>query len=288
LNKNSKIDKDSFNKDDIIKAFQNLGFSVNDARVYISLLSFGSSNPVKISEDTHVDRSRVYDSLRRLGKKGYIIEEPIKRGPKYKAKDPSHIISALRKEYNHKLELTEDLEKNLQDYSPIHKEPFLMMIKGEVAILKEIKELIDNAENFLKFIITPDLSKNREKFTKIVGLLAQKVENNPSIKIEIALNFKEEDFQYMLKKLYENKIDVYLWGIGDVLPYGLYLSEKSYIFTILNIGQVPTYDIGLTIENAQPKMMEGFKHLFEFNIISDSHRGTIIRAKKSSFDPDTK
>ena len=81
---NLKMNKDDIDTEKIIKDLVSLGFTLNDARVYLSLFFLGPSKPVQISEDCKVDRSRVYDSLRRLRKKGYITEEPVKISPMYK------------------------------------------------------------------------------------------------------------------------------------------------------------------------------------------------------------
>ncbi|MBN2154584.1 MAG: TrmB family transcriptional regulator [Candidatus Lokiarchaeota archaeon] len=269
-----------FEREKIETGLQHLGFTMNDARVYISLIVLGPSIPAKIAEDSQVDRSRVYDSLRRLTKKGYVEEEPIKRGPYYKAKNPIEIFSALRKEFREKITLSASLEKLLENYHPPMKQPFLVSLSGKDPIYREILSIIENAEEFLKFIITPDISKNPENFKEISDLLVNKKRTIPSIKVEVALNLEEENYQFQLKKLYSHDIMIYKWDIGNVFPFGLYLSEKSYVFTTLSIGKTPEYSIGLTVENAVPRMMDGFKHLFEWNYLSYYQKGYMIRTKK--------
>ncbi len=91
-------DRINFDKNQIIKGLQNLGFTLNDSKVYFSLLTLGKSNPAKISEISGVDRPRVYDSLKRLKAKKFIEEEPTKRAPKYKAKPPKYVFNNLRME----------------------------------------------------------------------------------------------------------------------------------------------------------------------------------------------
>jgi len=288
MNTKSQIDKKEIDKEKLIGAFQQLGFSPNDSKVYISLLYLGPNSPIKISHDTEIDRSRVYDCLRRLQKKGYIIEEPTQRAPNYKANDPKPILSNLRKEYREKIEITESLEKMLKNYTPPKSKPFLVSIKGENAIFNSIKTLINNAEKFLQFIITPDISKNRERFPRIVNILVNKKRNNPNIRMEVAVNLKMDESQFLLKKLHEDEISVYLWEIGDVLPYGLYLSEKSYVFTTLDAGTLPTYNTGLTIENAHSDMLNGLIHLFQFHMVSYGVKGKMKLIKKFPPSPPPK
>ena len=276
-----QIHRDEIDKEKIIKDLVMLGFTLNDARVYVSLFFLGPSKPVSISEDCEVDRSRVYDSLRRLSKKGYALEEPVKRGSLYKAKNPNEILRELRKDYRIKGEISTSLEKKFEQYQPAYKQPFLVSIHGEIPIFREIISLISNADQYIQFIITPDFSMKRDYFIKIVDSLVEKKHQNPNIKIEIALNHKEGEFQFLLKKLHENDILIYLWYVGNVLPFGLYLSEKSYIFTTLDVEEKPTYNIGLTIENARPGMTEGFRQLFAFNNASYFKQGKMKRYTKS-------
>ncbi len=266
MDKKLQQQQDEIDEKDIIKDLVSLGFPLNDARVYFSLLKYGPLKPVKISEICGVDRSRVYDSLRRLTKKAYVQEEPVKRGPMYKAHPHREILSAIRKEYRQKNEISTSLEKNLDRFHSIADQPYLQSVKGKLQIFKEILHLIADANEFIKIILTPDFSMSNEFLKEITNKFLEKKRENSKIHIEVALNHPPEDFQHYLKTMDSNDISVYLWYIGNVLPYGLYISEKSYIFTILSsIDVEPSYNIGIMLQNAKGKMVEGFKHLFAFN-----------------------
>ena len=167
---------------------------------------------------------------------------------------------------------------------PKSENPFLVSLYGIESIYKEIISLIIKAEQNIQFIITPDFSMNREYLSGIVDALVEKKNTNPTINIEIALNPKEEKIQFHLKKLHENEVLIYLWYVGNVLPFGLYLSERSYIFTTLNVGKIPTYNIGLTVENSRPGMMEGFRQLFAFHNASYFIQGKMKRFSKDDIE----
>ena len=206
----------------------------------------------------------------------------------YKAKPPENILSDLRKEYRDKISISTSLEKDLQTYHAPKKQPFLVSLRGKESIFKEILSLIENAEQYIQIIITPDFSEDRDNFKIISEYLLQTQKENPTIKIEIALNLEEAEYQFMLKNLFEHGILIYKWDIGNVLPYGLYISEKSYIFTTLSVGEVPQYNTGLTIENATSEMMVGFKHLFEWNYISYYKKGKMVKFIPEDSDSDEK
>lgn len=57
----------------------NLGFSLNEAKVYVSLIECGTMNGYEIAKASGVSRSLVYGVIERLAAKGYI--QPIKVTP---------------------------------------------------------------------------------------------------------------------------------------------------------------------------------------------------------------
>ncbi|MCD6359596.1 MAG: TrmB family transcriptional regulator, partial [Armatimonadetes bacterium] len=61
--------------------FQNLGFSRNEAKVYLSLLGLNSVTGYQLSKLTGIRRSVVYDVLNRLIERGAVYttrEDPVK------------------------------------------------------------------------------------------------------------------------------------------------------------------------------------------------------------------
>lgn len=63
------------------ETLEGLGFSKNEAKVYLALLDIGSSTATKVAEKSNVHRTNVYDALERLISKGlvaYILKEDTK------------------------------------------------------------------------------------------------------------------------------------------------------------------------------------------------------------------
>ena len=131
MEKHSQFPRDQIDDEEIINDFVALGFMLNDARVYLTLLRHGPIKPVKISDITGVDRSRVYDSLKRLEKKQYVEKEPFDRGPLYKASDPHAILMSIRKEFREKTGI------NFVDAPENHK--FKRLSASQIAMLKRNK-----------------------------------------------------------------------------------------------------------------------------------------------------
>ena len=80
------------------------------------------SSPAKISEKSQVDRARVYDSLKRLVKRGIVEEEPVPRAPRYRAIPPNNVFGKIRKEYNKRIKLSEEMEKELKSIKNLAKD----------------------------------------------------------------------------------------------------------------------------------------------------------------------
>jgi DNA-binding MarR family transcriptional regulator len=54
------------------EVLQDLGLSVNEAKVFVALLNIGATTAGKIAEKCKLHRTNVYDSLERLGEKGLV------------------------------------------------------------------------------------------------------------------------------------------------------------------------------------------------------------------------
>src|SRR3989344_8785857 len=94
---------------------QKLGLLESESKVYLALLSLGSTSTGKIAKETELNRVSVYKALENLSRKGLV----------------SHVIKANRKYF----EATnpEVLEKIIEE-----KKKLLDNIKGQIPMLQEI------------------------------------------------------------------------------------------------------------------------------------------------------
>ncbi|MCP4761532.1 MAG: TrmB family transcriptional regulator [archaeon] len=270
-----------YEKTQIIEGLQNLGFTLNDSKVYFTLLTLGKSNPAKIAEVSGVDRARVYDSLKRLTKKKVVEEEPVKRAPQYKALPPQIVFDKIRDNFAQKITLTKDLQKKLQNYQTPIKEPSVWSITG-TGIPKAVEKLIEDAKEKISIILTPDISGIEPRFRNLVKQLMLKKQKNPaSMDIEIAFTIKDTtDHIDLIRNMYREDIAVYRWESGTILPFGLYISDNSFILTILvGVRALPEYSFGITMENASPEMIAGFDHLVAWSYAKLCKRAVFEKKK---------
>ncbi|MHA1745054.1 MAG: TrmB family transcriptional regulator [Promethearchaeota archaeon] len=262
---NSNSEEDTYKI--ISKNLQTLGFTINDSRIYVCLLKIGLSSPAKISEKSHVDRARVYDSLKRLVKRGIVEEEPVQRAPRYRAIPPEKVFNQIRLKLKKKIKLSQDLEKQLKNIKIKQnlENSSVWSIQSESKIRKQVDQLLEEAQEFCFIIWTFDDSPAAiREFEALNQTLLEKKRNNPNMQINIALNVfpENKDHKAIINRLFHANIEIYRWNTGHILPFGLYLTENAYLQTYLSkLDPRPSYTYGIFMENANQDQIVGFKVL---------------------------
>ena len=126
----------------IINSFKAVGFTEYEVKVYLSLLQHHPSSAYKISKDSSVPHSRVYDITRRLIKKGYVISQGT-NPEQYFPISPEELINSLKRD---NARLTEELQTQLDsinfesDFDPVWN------LSGKKETIELGFELIESAE----------------------------------------------------------------------------------------------------------------------------------------------
>ena len=90
------IKKDSLLIEMLEENLSKLGFSPSEIKIYLHLLKNGSSYPNKISSETKINRTNVYEALDRLVSKGvasFIVKNKIKW---FEAKSADSLLSIIK------------------------------------------------------------------------------------------------------------------------------------------------------------------------------------------------
>ncbi len=256
--------------EEINKNLQILGFTINDSRIYVTLLQIGFNTPAKISENSKVDRARVYDSLKRLVKRGIVEEEPVPRAPRYRALPPEKVFGKIRGRLNKKIKLANVLENQLNHIKqmPSSESNSIWAIRGEQKIRKQFYKFLRQCEDYCYIISTLDNSRGAiRELENLVDILIEKKEKNPKISIHLAIKIIPEsmDQKIFINHLFHAGIEVYRWNAGAVLPFGIYLTERAYLQAYLSsLSPKPSYEQGFYLENAGQEQISGLKHLCLF------------------------
>jgi sugar-specific transcriptional regulator TrmB len=111
-----------------LQTLREIGLTEGESKVYISLLKLGSTTSGPLTDHSQVSRSKIYNILERLIKKGlvsFIIKEKTRY---YQAEDPIKIQQYLDKREKEFLEQRKDIDKLL---------PFLQKEKNSAQAISE-------------------------------------------------------------------------------------------------------------------------------------------------------
>ena len=204
-------------------------FALNlyEAKVWAALLSRGVSTAGELSDIANVPRSRSYDILESLEKKGFVVMK-LGKPIKYLAVSPPEVINRVKK--NMKNEADEKI-----------KEPsdFAGSLKGRRNLYDHLEESIRKAENKVNIMTTSQgLIRKIESLKQAFQEL-----KNKGVNIRIAAPLDNESrklIQEELKGLAEIK------EIQDINARFCTVDGKEVTFMVLDDKDVhPNYDIGI-------------------------------------------
>src|SRR4030042_35877 len=113
----------------ITKVLDNLGYSPNEIKVYLTLNKHGSTKAGRISKLASIDRSSAYNALKLLQEKGLVSYVMIGKVKWFQATGPRRILDYLK-------EQQEDVQEIIPSLQELHKSA---KIEGQVRLFKGIK-----------------------------------------------------------------------------------------------------------------------------------------------------
>jgi sugar-specific transcriptional regulator TrmB len=284
---NGKSEENYLDEEVLLKDLQRLGFTINDSRIYMTLLKIGINSPAKIAEKSNVDRARVYDSLKRLVKRKIVEEEPVHRGPRYRAYPPKEIFDMIRNEYEDKIQLTESIVDKLENLKNIAKiQDTVWALQGSQKVLAKIEEFLLAAEHEFYWVITPDISLH--DLQELADKIIYKKQISPEIIIKIAMRVNN-DHKNLMNRLFHGNVELYHWDQGGILPFGIVLTENSFLQTYLgSMSLKPIYDFGFFMEHCSEQQLQGLKNLCLWVFSHLCKQVVFEKKKKESIDESNK
>jgi len=236
--------------------------NIYETKVWLALLGKGSASAGEIATISGVPRSRTYDVLESLEKKGFAI---IKLGKpvKYLGVKPRIILEKLknnvRTEAEEKFQTLMNVKKTNEfiqleelynvGISPVKREDLSASIKGRSTISNHLKEIIDSAKKEVIICTNFNEMKIKEKlFEETFNLLKK---NN--VKIKIALSGNPE----MIKKLSE-ELKVKIKPV-DIDAKFFIVDRKEVLFYLKKESEKEDHAIWLSSDF----FSEAFAKLFE-------------------------
>ncbi len=196
------------------KIRNNFNLNVYEAKVWIALLSRGIASAGEVAELSDVPRSRTYDVLESLEKRGFAFEK-IGKPIKFIAVKPSVIIERMSNDLMDNAKEKVDLISNLKDSEdykqlellykqgiiPIKIEELSGTLKGRRNINVHLKDIISQANKSVILVSDAYSIKKKEKIIKsALDALKKK-----DIDVKIAINGDDNEIKSISKEL---KVDV--------------------------------------------------------------------------------
>jgi len=237
---------------DFISKLRDFGLNTYEGKLWTALLSRGISTAGELSDIANVPRSRSYDVLESLEKKGFIVMK-IGKPIKYIAVPPEEVLERVKKKIVDETEkhtkLLNELKKSavLSELNILHSQGVDLVepadltgaLKGRENIYNHLESEIKNAKKSIT-IATSDEGLLR-KSTELRRALVKASANN--VKIRIAAPFSGDVKQIKeLSKLCEIRKD-------DTINGRFCIVDKSKVtFMLMDDKSVhPSYDAGVWV-----------------------------------------
>ncbi|MEK6955668.1 MAG: helix-turn-helix domain-containing protein [Nanoarchaeota archaeon] len=230
-------------------------FNLNlyEVRIWTALLSRGVSTAGELSNIGHVPRSRAYDVLETLEKKGFVVMK-LGKPIKYIAVEPTEVVERVKKLIQEDADdnITKLKELNnsdvLRELDTLHKQGIEFVdatdlsgaIRGKHNLYTQLESMVKNAEKSVTICTT---SKGFIRKAEALKPLFQKL-NKKGVNIRIAAPLSKDAANHIkeLKNVAEVK------DSGNMNARFCVVDGKDLLFMLMHDDDVhPTYDVGVWV-----------------------------------------
>ena len=249
-----------------LNKLKDFGLNTYESKLWTALLSRGVSTAGELSDIAGVPRSRSYDVLESLEKKGFIVMK-LGKPIKYIAVPPSEVLERVKKKISEEAQKHTQMLDNLRssevldELSMLHSQGIEMVepteltshIKGRQNILSQFESMVKNATSSLDIITT---DSGFVKKAEILKKIAKK--QNPSLSIRILTQSSKKSIA--LAKEIEGIAQV---RFTDAVEARMILGKEqgSLIMMVDHKNTHPNYDTGVMAKSQF--LTESLTSLFE-------------------------
>lgn len=198
-------------RQDLINKIKDLfGLNIYETKVWLALLSKGVASAGEVAAISGVPRSRTYDVLESLEKRGFAIAK-LEKPVRFIGVKPQIILEKLKNNVEveakerildlNKIKSTEEYEKIKSLYSlgmnPIKKKEVSAALKGKSNISNHLREILQNAQKEVIICTNvSDIGSKSKLFQQTFKELSRK-----KVKLKIALFGDEKEIREVEKKV---------------------------------------------------------------------------------------
>ena len=252
---------------DFLAKLKDFGLNSYEARLWTALLSRGVSTAGELSDIANVPRSRTYDVLESLEKKGFIIMK-LGKPIKYLAVNPSEVVKRIKKQVSKdadiQLKMLDELDNSsvLDELDILHRQGVEMVtpsdlsgsFKNRSSMYNQIDTMIRAAESTITIVSTEQgIVRKLETFKRSLKKAADR-----GVQIRVAAPISEE-----AKKLARE-----FSGILEVRETDgararfIVVDGQELAFMLLDDQDVhPNFDVGIWVNT--PFFAAALEELFE-------------------------
>ncbi|MEM4369253.1 MAG: helix-turn-helix domain-containing protein, partial [Candidatus Woesearchaeota archaeon] len=245
---------------------RDFGLNAYEARLWVALISKGISTAGELSDIANVPRSRSYDVLESLEKKGFIIMK-LGKPIKYIAVPPSEVIERVKKymsqEAEQKLKRLEALKNSdiLTELSILHRQGIDVIdptelsgcVRGRHNLYSHLEMALKNAEHSVTLVTTSEgLLRKVEGLKPIFEKLKKR-----GVRIRIAAPLGKEN-KGILKEI-SSFAEIRHF---DTRSRFCIVDGKELIFMLVDDKEVhPTYDVAIWVTT--PFFASALENMFD-------------------------
>lgn len=197
-----------------------LGLSKGEAEIYLALLHMGSSTATKLSQETGIHRTYIYDVIEKLRERGMVSQTEQEAKKRFQAENPKSLHWHLLEKVN----LAERIIPELQKLKATEEETHVEVYKGTEGIKTVIYDLLETSKDYCGIGAFKEFERVLPAFL-IRHMLKRVFQQNIRGKIILEegthiMTTKLEEFRYlpstqvMLSSflVYGSKVVIFVWA----------------------------------------------------------------------------
>ncbi len=229
------------------------GLNLYEAKIWTALLSRGVSTAGELSDIGNVPRSRAYDILESLEKKGFVVMK-LGKPIKYIAVEPKEVVERvkklIRKDADNNIKKLKDLETTevIKELDSLFKQGIEFVepsdlsgaIRGRHNIYSHLESMVKNAQKSVTIVTS---SKGLIRKLETLKPTLEKL-NKKGVRIRIAANVNKDNKGYVkdISKIADVK------HMSKPEARFVVVDGKEIMFMTMSDEEVhPTYDIGVWV-----------------------------------------
>ena len=205
-------------EDTIVESLLRLGLTINESKAYKALVGLGPSSARRIAEVSAIPRSKVYETLGDLEKRGIVIKDERTSPTTYDAVSPDVVVTQLEGEIIASSESVRKSLASIEQKREAVERRFVWTNEGQDQITSGLIEALNEAEHsiFIATRLPRLLSPLRSAFSKA---------KNRGVKIELHTTGMIAD-EFEEYRMYELKIGFSYVESGPLVRSSYHADEQ--------------------------------------------------------------